>query len=429
MRVLLLADDCNPQWPSLPVVGYHTCRTLADVVDAVVVTHIRNRPNIEQVGMGKARVVYVDNEYIASPIHRFSNWIRGGNSVGWTMNIALSCPSYLAFEWEVWKRFRGELNAGRYDLVHRVTPMSPTHPSPLARWSKVPFVLGPLNGGLRWPSEYHGELRREREWMTHVRSAYRLMPYYRSTYARSAAILAGFQHTIDDLPLGARRRTFDFPEVGFDPSTFHGATERDAKASLTFLFVGRLVPYKCADVVVEAFARNSALRDHRLVIVGDGPERPALEAIIQKYALEKCVEIVGWKTQAEVGELFREADVFAFPSIRELGAGVVVEAMASGLACIVVDYGGPGGLINDDIGVRIPMQAKDRMINRFAEAMGAMAANPARARQLGKAASAFAFQEYTWPIRAEKIRRVYEWVLNERPEKPRFIEKERSAAG
>ena len=50
--------------------------------------------------------------------------------------------------------------------------------------------------------------------------------------------------------------------------------------------------------------------------------------------------------EAEIGQLMRSSDILAFPSIRELGAGVVVEAMATGLPSIVVDYGGPGGLIN-----------------------------------------------------------------------------------
>ena len=255
IRVLLLADDCNPEWPSLPVVGYHTCRTIADRTDAVVATQIRNRPNIEKAGMGRAKVVYIDSEYVAAPIHRLALWLRGGDKVAWSLNVAMTYPSYLAFEREVWRRFRGDLNAGRFDIIHRVTPMSPTLPSPLAAWSPVPFVLGPLNGGLRWPPEYLGEQRREREWMSNFRSAYRMLPYYRSTYARST-VLAAFQHTIDDLPPLAQKDAIDFPEVGFDPATFHAPPARPVNDSVTFLFVGRLVPYKCADVVVQAFAAS-----------------------------------------------------------------------------------------------------------------------------------------------------------------------------
>ncbi|MBX9628185.1 MAG: hypothetical protein K2X82_30585 [Gemmataceae bacterium] len=158
MRVLLVADDCNPDWPSLPVVGYQMCRSLAGVHDAVVVTQVRNRPNIERAGMGRAEVVYVDSEYVAAPVHRLARALRGGANKAWTLNVAMSYPSILAFEWEVWKRFGRDLAAGRFDIVHRLTPMSPTLPSLLAARSPVPFVLGPLNGGLRWPRAYYGEL-------------------------------------------------------------------------------------------------------------------------------------------------------------------------------------------------------------------------------------------------------------------------------
>ena len=144
MRVLLLANDCNPDWPSLPVVGYNACRGIAGEVDVVVATHVRNRANIAARGFGRAQVEYIDNEYIASPMYKAATWLRGGGSVGWTTNIAMQYAPYLAFEWEVWKRFKKRLKAREFDLVHRVTPMSPTLPSPLAKWLKrigVPFVL------------------------------------------------------------------------------------------------------------------------------------------------------------------------------------------------------------------------------------------------------------------------------------------------
>jgi len=70
----------------------------------------------------------------------------------------------------------------------------------MAKWSPVPFLLGPINGGLPWPKHFTTELSREREWLSYFRNAYKLMPYYRSTYACSTGILAAFEHTITDLP-------------------------------------------------------------------------------------------------------------------------------------------------------------------------------------------------------------------------------------
>ena len=96
-------------------------------------THIRNRENIEKSGFGRAEVRYVNNEYIAKPMYKFARWIRGGGATAWTTAMAFAYPSYLAFEWEVSETLRNELRRGDFDLVDRVTPMSPTLPSPMAK--------------------------------------------------------------------------------------------------------------------------------------------------------------------------------------------------------------------------------------------------------------------------------------------------------
>jgi glycosyltransferase involved in cell wall biosynthesis len=414
LRVLLLANDCNPDWPSLPVVGYNLCRALAEHVDAVVATHVRNRPALGRSGLGKARVEYLDNEYVAAPMYRLAKLLRGGNKVAWTTNVAMAYPSILAFEYEAWKAFRAPLTQGAFDVVHRVTPMSPTLPSYFAGHSPVPFVLGPLNGGLPWPKDFRGELRREREWLTYLRGFSRHLPFKRSTYHSAAAILAAFPHTIRDLPAGVEDKVVSFPEVGIDPLLFAAAPERPSRSSATFLFVGRLVPYKCADVVVRAFAAEPALRRHRLRIVGDGPDRALLEGLIAEHRLEECVALVGWRSQKEVGDEMRAADVFAFPSIRELGAGVVVEAMACGLPSIVVDYGGPGGLIRPETGVKVPLGNKRELVSQFARAMLELASSEERRRSLGRAAEQAALRDYSWDAKARGILAIYHRVLSGR---------------
>ncbi len=419
MRVLILAHDCNPAWMSLPGVGYRATRAIAEHADVVVMTQAFNRENIEKVGFGRAKVRYVDNQYIARPMFKIAEFLRGGSEVGWTTAIASRYPSYLAFEWAVWKATQDELHRGEFDVVHRITPMSPTLPSPMAKWSPVPFVLGPLNGGLRWPLAFREELVREREWLSFVRSAYRVLPYHASTYSKSSAILAAFQHTIDDLPDSARSRTIEFPEVGIDPDIFRQATSRPQRKRKTILFVGRLVPYKCPQLVVQAFVDNPVLRQHQLVIVGDGPERPAIERIIRTHDLEREVQLLGWKSHSEVAALMNGADIFAFPSIRELGAGAVLEAMACGLACVVADYGGPGTLIESDRGVKVPLGDKDLFTRNFGRALEGLVADEQTIIRLGEAAREHAMRLYTWDAKARKTLEVYKWVLGHGPQ-PNF---------
>lgn len=417
LRVLVLADDCNPEWPSLPVVGYKAARAIADYADVTVATHVRNRPNLERAGFGQAKVEYIDNEYIAKGMYKLNTWLRGGNQVGWTTHIAMNYPSYLAFEWEVWRRFRPALEAGEFDVVHRLTPMSPTLPSPIASVCPVPFVIGPLNGGLAWPADYAPERAREKEWMVKLREAHRILPFYQSTFDKSAAILAAFRHTAQDLPERARERIVNFPEVGIDAELFHPQSRRrqTPNSRLTFLFAGRLVPYKLPSLVVDCFARSAVLRGHRLLIVGDGPEREAMERKVNEAQLGGSVQLLGQRSQAEVGELMRQSDVFVFPSIRELGAGVVAEAMASGLCCAAVDYGGPAELLANGRGVKVPLAAPEPLTRGFIQALEQLAASPEQVHACGEKARSYALSMLTWDVKAQFMIDLYQRAVERRP--------------
>ena len=411
IRALILADDCNPEWPSLPVVGYKAARAIAEHADVTVATHVRNQPDIERAGFGQAEVEYLDNEYIARRLYKLNTWLRGGNEVGWTTNIAMNYPSYLAFEWEAWRRFAPELKAGEFDVVHRLTPMSPTLPSPIASECPVPFVLGPLNGGLAWPEGYGAERDREKEWLVKLREAYRYLPYHRSSYDKSAAILAAFQHTMDDLPKAARGRAINFPEVGIDPELFRAPQEARTGTRMTFLFAGRLVPYKLPGLAIDCFARSAELRAHRLLIAGDGPEREAMERQIAEHGLAGCVEMVGKKSQAEVAELMRQSDVFVFPSIRELGAGVIAEAMASGLCCVAVDYGGPAELLANGRGIKIAVSPREQLTAAFQSELEKLAGAPELAQLYGERGRRYALENLTWDIKAQRTIDIYRWVI------------------
>jgi len=410
-RVLLLAESCNPEWPSLPVVGYKYARSLAKVADVTLVTHIRNRENIERAGDFTAPVVYIDNEWIAARMYKLAKIIRGGNEVAWSANQIMAFLPYVVFERQALRQFRDQLDGGEFDIVHRITPMSPTLPSYVAGRTKQPFVIGPLNGNLDWPEAFKGEQKREREGLRKLRALYRFLPYTRTTFTKAAAVLAAFQHTIADLPDGLTDRTVSFPEIGFDETVFHD-TGRAAPFSGTgpkrFLFAGRLVPYKVPEAAVRAFAGSEKLKGHVLDIIGDGPELPRLEAMVADAGAEDRVIFHGRKSQAEVAQAMRESDAFVFPSIRELGAGVVIEAMAAGTVCLVTNYGAPGDLAAEGRGLRIDLQPMEGLVQDYRAAMERAVDNPADMAGLAATARTWAVENFTWDAKARNTALVYD---------------------
>jgi glycosyltransferase involved in cell wall biosynthesis len=422
MRALILAEDCNPDWPSLPIVGYQMVKSLSRVAQVTLATHVRNRAQLAQ-ALPDTEVVFIDNEYIAAPLHKLATWVRRGNQANWSAAVASAYPGAIAFDREVYKHFKSRLKSGGFDVVHRLTPMSPALPSPISGWSPVPFVLGPLNGGLAWPPEFRAELVRERETLRSFRNLYKYLPYHGSTFRDSAAILASFAHTLADLPESARARTIDFPEVGVAPELFQNPGERPERGQLVFINVGRFVPLKLLDVAIRVFAHSPKLRAQKLVLVGDGMERPALEQLVKELGLEQVVEFAGWMNQAAVAARLREADVFFFPSIRELGGGVVVEAMGCGCVPVVIDYGGPGGLIaGQDCGAAVPLGTKEQLVPRLAAVLERYVDDRELRLRHSRAAYARAIEHFAWDAKARKIVEVYEWVTGRRSHKPVFGE-------
>ncbi|MFO0875784.1 MAG: glycosyltransferase [Gemmataceae bacterium] len=417
LRVLVIAEACNPGWSSVPLVGYNFAAALAarTDLDITLVTHVRNRPQLDSDPLAqRVPIHYIDNEWVTGPLFRLGKKLRGGTALSWTTGTALAWPGYLAFESAVYQQFRRPLHSGRFDLIHRLTPLTPTIPSPLAGWTTTPMLVGPLNGGLPWPKEFPELRRQEREWLVPLRNVYRHLPGYRSSYRHLAGVIAGSRHTASEIPRWFRGRRYYLPENGVDPARFPLAQDWAAPEDRwQFVTVGRLVPYKGTDMTLEAIAGSPLLRTTRLCILGDGPERGRLESLVATHGLEQCVRFAGWLSQAEVGQELRRSQAFVFPSLREFGGAVVLEAMAAGLPCVVADHGGPGELINEDCGVALPLGSRDEMIVRLRSAMEELVRSPERARAMGQAGCRRVREQFTWEQKASRLTTIYQELLTD----------------
>lgn len=415
VRVLLIAEACNPTWTSVPLVGYNFARALANRpdLDVTLVTHVRNRSALEDDPIAsKARLCFIDNEWLARPLYKLSSLIRGGQNLSWTIDTAMAWPSYMVFEKQVFNRFGQQLQQGDFDLIHRVTPLTPTIGSPLASKTKVPMLIGPLNGGLPWPTEYPELRRKEREWLVPLRKLYRQLPYYRSTYLHLAGVIAGSRHTATEVPSYFHGQQFYLPENGVDPDRFPIAlTWPEPKGRFRFISVGRLVPYKGADLTIEAMRRSAALKNCELAIVGDGPQKPDLERLIREGGLESNVRLLGWVNQKQLAQELAQSQVFVFPSLREFGGGVALEALSSGLPAIIVDYGGPAELVTPECGILLPLKPREELIGQLQQAMEELAANPERCRKMGEAACRHVREEFVWSTKAARIVEMYRQVV------------------
>lgn len=424
MQVLLIAEQCNPEWVSVPLVGWSHARAIARLTDAHLVTQVRNRNAILRAGLQEGKdFTAIDTEAIAGPVYRFADRLRGGDNKGWTALAGLMSLAYPYFEHLIWKTFGRRIREGEFDVVHRLVPLSPAFPSLLAERchsAGVPFIIGPLNGGLAWPPGFDEARKREGEWPWWLRDLHRLVPGYRATRRHACAILAASRSALDEVPRNFRPKSFYVPENAIDPSRFARRRERRATLPLKAVFIGRLVPCKSVDLLLAAAA--PLIRDGKLTIdiVGDGPEMPLLRQIIQRERIGPGVTLAGWVEHAQVQDRLVNADLLAFPSIRDFGGGAVLEAMAVGVVPLVVDYGGPGELVTDQSAFVIPLGSPEEVTGSIACMLDALVSKPHLIDAKAEAALRRAHTQFTWDYKARQVVKIYEWSRDPSRPKPCF---------
>ena len=296
------------------------------------------------------------------------------------------------------------LDRGSFDVVHVhwVVPNGPIGAVAASR-HRVPLVTS-LHGSDVAISERSSAIARATRW----------------SLGRSAAVTAPSEDLLERARrLGARSRLVRVP-YGADASTFEvpPGTRAERRRRLGYsdehvvvTGVGRLIPVKGFEYLVEAHAIAHAAEPRlRLVIVGDGDSRAALEERVHALGMSDTVVLVGKATRDEIPVHLAASDIVAVPSIRYGGyvdglPNIVLEAMAAGKPLVGSCVGGIPELVRDgENGLLVP----EKDARALADALLALAADPGLRARLGAAGRAEVREERSWEAVGRQFVDVFE---------------------
>jgi glycosyltransferase involved in cell wall biosynthesis len=217
---------------------------------------------------------------------------------------------------------------------------------------------------------------------------------------RGVPVQAVSESTADDLVArGLRREDVEVIHNGVDLGFFTPPAAPERFAEPTFLYVGRLRRYKRVDLAVRAVALLRARGvPASLRVAGRGADEPRLRRLVERLGAGGWVAFEGFVSEERKRELLRACWAAVLPSSKE-GWGITnVEAAACGTPAVAADAPGLRESVrHGETGLLVPYGDAGAL----AEALGSLAADPARVEALGAAGRRFA-EGFSWERAAER---------------------------
>ncbi len=418
LNILISAYACNPlatkeSFPGEAILGWNLVKQISRYHDIWVLTREYNRDAItEEIrnnNISNANFIYVR---LPKP---FLLLLR--NFIGFRL--------YYLF-WQIRAFFLAKRlhQQFKFDLFHQITFNNDWMPSFIGAFLPIPFIWGPVGGGQRIPVSLIGELGTWGfidEIIIRIigQSLWRRSIFRNKCVKKASAILVCNQETRRQFSCSDEKIYF-FPVNGISSEDLISFDEFSdfAKQSLmkngfSAIYVGRFDFFKGLRLGIKVFALFlKKYSDSQFIIIGEGPEGNHLKKMVHNLGIESKIHFMPWLFRKKVTATIRNADVFFFPSLREGGGAVVVEAMASGKPVICLDIGGPALHIQGGCGIKIVPKNLDYVINEMVNALERLYLDKELRIKMGMVGRRRAEQFYLWERLGERLQEIYHNALN-----------------
>ena len=412
LRVLTCAFACCP--PGTPgfrsgedFLGWNLLKQIGKFHEVWALTYAPNRPSIEEV-TDREGITNIHFRYVDLP-----PWLR------WMLRVQ-GCHQIYYHLWQMraYILARSLNKQHRFHIFHHITYANDWLASFVGAFLPLPYIRGPGGGAHRTPHGLQGEYPLSgRIWeliRTIGQKVLRRDPIYVKGHRRASTILVCNRESMEQLPANWAKKAEIFPVSGITSSDFRIDEQPKIGGDTHFklLSAGTLIKIKGFGLAIRAFgAFHELYPDSSLTIVGSGPESPRLTSIVSQLGIEDSVHFLDWMPRDQLLSQMAKCDAFLFPSLRDGGGTVVVEAMAMGRPVVCLDNGGPGMHITEEYGIKVTPGTQEDTVQGLRLALERLHQNEDLRMTMGQAARVRALEFYEWDALGERLANIYQRAL------------------
>ena len=366
MKILLSAYACEPNKGSEPEVGWKWVETLSKLGHEVyIVTRLNNKKNIENYlkkkNLKNINFIYFDFSGI------FFKLIKGKkNSFSYLYFILWQVAIYFVVKPYVKKI--------KFDFIHHVTLVSYRFPSFLCIY-KVPFIYGPISGGDTVPFLLRKNftfINKAKELLRDISNFYvKYSPFLNLVFSKSKIICVNTAETKNFIPKKYHHKIKKILAIGLDKKKIKKKKIKK-KNSFNILYAGNLLDIKGINFVFQTFINlKKNNKNVFLTIAGDGKLKNKFFKFCKINKINRDVRFHGSISREKLFSLYKKNDLLFYPSLRDSGGFVILEAMSFYLPSAVLNNGGPGEIINKNCGIKVNLKNKNeyQIINSFTKSI------------------------------------------------------------
>ena len=410
LNILINAYAVSPNWGSEPGLGWNWVVNLAKYCNVFVITEGEWKSEITQA---------VQKLPQCNNIHFYYNPVSEEiRKMCWNQGDWRFYKHYRIWQEKTLEIAHEIIRQNRIDIIHQLNMIGFREPGSLWKIKNIPFVWGPV-GGYGWTTL--GYLNNQTLGIKAKALLKNILNYFQGKFyplsnnamKRADVVLAANSNVYRYIYNNKRKDVILMNETGCYEKN-NQSLNHSVNKNFNILWVGKFDYRKQLELAIRTVSILAKKYSFvRLNIVGDTKHASYahLLSIITKLKIEENIIWHGKIPNQHVHKLMQESDVFLFTSIDEGTPHVVLEAIQNNLPVICFDTCGQGDVVNDSIGIKIPLSNSKESPKDFANAISQLINNP-HILQTFKSNCPNRQQELSWDHKINQILDLYHTLTN-----------------
>lgn len=280
---------------------------------------------------------------------------------------------------------------------------------------RTPFIWGPVGGGDGVPKQMLKILPLKQRIVQGLRygliATSWLNPIVAIPSKKSSLILCRTENNCEAIPKKYRNKCQVILETAMGDEVFANCKDLNCQRNhvIEIMTTGRLVPFKNTMMAVEGVHTLSTKYSNiHMTIIGKGPEKHRILEYIQNNKLETIVEIIPEIPREQLLMRLCDADIYAFPSLREGGSWALMEAMAVGLPVVCLNWTGMRIITDTESAIRIEPSDYENTKSEFTEGIEKLLLDSDLRCSIGTAARDRMMQVFNWTHVGDTIKEIFD---------------------